>query len=67
MEELRKRINIPCPSCGKELKFSAGQLKRHGDFQIGCPYCKAIVWARNALSKLSRAESDPDASAQENN
>jgi phage FluMu protein Com len=67
MEELRKRIAVPCPSCGKVLTFSEGKLRRYGDFQIGCPYCKAIVSVRDALSKQRRTKSGSDASAQQKN
>jgi ssDNA-binding Zn-finger/Zn-ribbon topoisomerase 1 len=65
MAELRKRIKVPCPNCGKVLEFSEGNLRRYGDFQIGCPYCKVIVSARNALSKRRRTKSDPDASVEQ--
>jgi|HubBroStandDraft_4_1064222.scaffolds.fasta_scaffold1258828_1 endogenous inhibitor of DNA gyrase (YacG/DUF329 family) len=68
MRGLRKRIHVPCPSCGKALTFSEGKFRRcYGDFEIGCPHCKAIVSVRAALSKQRRTKSEPDASVREKN
>ena len=52
----RARIDAPCTRCGKMLTFSERKLKRYGDFQIGCPSCKAIVSARAAFACLGRSQ-----------
>lgn len=51
MTVVRGRVQVPCPTCGTLLTFSKQKLERYGDFQIGCPSCKAIVSARVALAK----------------
>ncbi len=56
MRGARKRIDAPCPRCGKMLTFSERKLKRYSDFQIGCPSCKAIVSARAAFVGLERSK-----------